>query len=282
MDIEQLTKSQIVLLTLLVSFMTSIATGIVTVALMQQTPPAIVQSVSRVIKETVAQVAPTVRTMQPAAVAAPTETKTVIVSDSDLIATAVAKASQSVVRLYSSDATDPQFLGLGIIVDSTGMVVTDTATVGESADASIKRTNGSYVHVFVTKRDGANSLAYLTLASTSTDPSSFGIPATFPGKALALGDRAIAIEGSAVTRIQQGFVTALPTGADTGTVAIIETDLARSGILAGTPIINTEGAIIGLSTETSRAVAGNGFIPASVFTSPISRSIITETVAPPK
>ena len=35
MDLEKLNKSQIVLLTLLVSFVTSIATGIVTVALMQ-------------------------------------------------------------------------------------------------------------------------------------------------------------------------------------------------------------------------------------------------------
>src|SRR4029077_18213268 len=53
MDIEKLTKSQIVLLTLLVSFVTSIATGIVTVSLMDQAPPAIAQSVSRIVEHTV-------------------------------------------------------------------------------------------------------------------------------------------------------------------------------------------------------------------------------------
>ena len=56
MDMEHLSKSQIVLLTLLVSFVTSIATGIVTVSLMDQAPPAIAQTVNRIIERTVEKV----------------------------------------------------------------------------------------------------------------------------------------------------------------------------------------------------------------------------------
>src|ERR1043166_8139095 len=52
MDIEKLTKSQIVLLTLLVSFMTSIATGILTVPLLQQAPPEITKTVNREVDHT--------------------------------------------------------------------------------------------------------------------------------------------------------------------------------------------------------------------------------------
>lgn len=48
---ENLTKTQIVLLTLLVSFMTSLATGIVTVSLMSQAPAPFTQTVHKVIEK---------------------------------------------------------------------------------------------------------------------------------------------------------------------------------------------------------------------------------------
>ena len=53
MEMEKLNKSQIVLLTLLVSFVTLIATGVVTVSLMDQAPPAIAQTVNRIVERTV-------------------------------------------------------------------------------------------------------------------------------------------------------------------------------------------------------------------------------------
>jgi hypothetical protein len=44
MDIEELSKSQLIMLALLLSFVTSMATGIVTFSLMDQAPPAIAQT----------------------------------------------------------------------------------------------------------------------------------------------------------------------------------------------------------------------------------------------
>ncbi|MBI2628022.1 MAG: trypsin-like peptidase domain-containing protein [Candidatus Niyogibacteria bacterium] len=51
MDLEKLSKFQIVLLTLLVSFMTSLVTGIVTVTLVNQAPPAMTQTIHKVIEK---------------------------------------------------------------------------------------------------------------------------------------------------------------------------------------------------------------------------------------
>ena len=52
MDIKDLNKPQLIMLALLLSFVTSIATGIVTVSLMSQAPPQVAASVNHVIERT--------------------------------------------------------------------------------------------------------------------------------------------------------------------------------------------------------------------------------------
>ena len=105
MDIEHLSKSQIILLTLLVSFVTSIATGIVTVSLMEQAPPSISQSVNRIVERTVEKVVPGSQTASVI-----TREKTVVVKESELIPQAVEYISPSVARVYSSSSDVPLFL----------------------------------------------------------------------------------------------------------------------------------------------------------------------------
>jgi hypothetical protein len=58
MDIKDLNKSQLILLAVLLSFVTSIATGITTVTLMQQAPASVVVPVTRIIRETVEKIVP--------------------------------------------------------------------------------------------------------------------------------------------------------------------------------------------------------------------------------
>src|SRR5882672_5247230 len=120
MDIEQLSKSQIILLTLLTSFVTSIATGIVAVSLMDQAPPVVAQTVNRVVEHTVEKVIPSGQT----AASTVTTEKTVIVNQADLIAQATQKVTPSLVRLFS--VSEPsQFVSMGVVLNATGMIVTD-------------------------------------------------------------------------------------------------------------------------------------------------------------
>ena len=55
---ENLNKQQLVLLTILVSFVTSIATGITTVSLLDHTAPSINQTINRVVEKTIETVIP--------------------------------------------------------------------------------------------------------------------------------------------------------------------------------------------------------------------------------
>ncbi len=58
MDINDLNKSQLILLAILLSFVISIATGITTVTLMQQAPPSVTVPISKVVRETVEKITP--------------------------------------------------------------------------------------------------------------------------------------------------------------------------------------------------------------------------------
>lgn len=58
MDIKDLNKPQLILLALLLSFVTSIATGITTVTLMQQAPASVTMPINRIIRQTVEKIVP--------------------------------------------------------------------------------------------------------------------------------------------------------------------------------------------------------------------------------
>src|SRR3972149_5054775 len=82
MDIKDLNKSQLILLAVLLSFITSIATGITTVTLMQQAPASFTVPVNRIIKQTVEKIQQ---------VEGKTVTQTVVVKEEDLVVDAIAK-----------------------------------------------------------------------------------------------------------------------------------------------------------------------------------------------
>ena len=58
MDIKDLNRSQLILLALLLSFVTSLATGITTVTLMQQAPDSVTIPITKVVRQTVEKIVP--------------------------------------------------------------------------------------------------------------------------------------------------------------------------------------------------------------------------------
>ena len=261
MDIERLSKVQIVLLTLLVSFVTSIATGIVTVSLMDQAPPSVEQTVNRVIERTVQTVVPSGQS----AASVVTQEKTVVVKESDLISQSVGKVTPSIVRLYTSDATNPIFLGLGVVLDASGTVAVDGSALGESADGVVELSDGTHTRAFVTSRDASTGIAYLTTAtSTIEGKTPVWNPVALSGEHATLGETVVMLAGNTVARIADGIVTAL-IPATGSTPQIIDTGISRDSIMDGSPLVDTGGNLVGLSTGVARETSPSGFIPASAL-----------------
>ena len=274
---EQLSKSQIILLTLFVSFVTSIATGIVTVALMGQAPPSIAQNVNRIIERTVEKVVPAGQ----AANTAITREKTVVVKETDLISGAVARSAPSVVRLFYSGNSDPPiFLGFGVVLDATGRIASDVNVLGGNGDAVALLVDGTHVRAYVTARDANFGVAFLQSATTTVEGKA---PTWHPVVVSAghpiLGQTVIALAGRSFLRVADGIITALipMTSADSTRLGdVIETNIQGDSIMPGGILVNADGEAIGMSTSVSRAVSISGFVQ---FLSLVKQSVQDVTAA---
>lgn len=260
MDIEQLSKSQIVLLTLLVSFVTSIATGIVTVSLMDQAPPAIAQTVNRIIERTVEKVVPQGQT----AATVVTQEKTVVIKESALISEMVGRVESSVVRLYTN-VESPEFLGVGVVMDGSGTIVSG-ASVGDAESALVELADKSRVRAYVSSKDAEAGFTKFATATTTVDAKPIAWkPASVASSDPVLGTTVIALAGKTVTRIASGIVTAITPVSEKGNAVLIETDVSSDSILAGSPIFDVDGRFLGFSTAVSKAAVPSSFISSGIL-----------------
>jgi hypothetical protein len=241
MNLEQLTKHQIVLLTLLVSFVTSIATGIVTVSLMDQAPEGVTRVVNQIVEHTVEKVVPTT---QGAAVA--TTEKTVVVKDDDLAAQSIAKVQKSMVRITA--AGSDLLLSRGVLIDSQGTVLADQGAIAASGAKGFEAILPGGDRVAATLQSSAttSSLAVLSVAvgtTTGWTPAAIADP-----KKLSLGQSVIRIGGKGADSVASGVVATLP-GAD-------NPNLIQASVASNTPgglLMTLFGEVIGLSTSDSLA-----------------------------
>jgi len=139
MNIEELSKSQLILLTILVNFVTSIATGILTVSLLDNSPAVVTQTVNRVVErtiETVVAAAPTA-ILPKAPAPAP--------SNQDLVTAAIGAAAVRAVAIYGAETgTSTPAVGIGTYLSKTRVVAT-AAKESLPNKVIIEFTNGSYV-----------------------------------------------------------------------------------------------------------------------------------------
>lgn len=125
---EELNNRQMVLLTSFVSFVVSIATGIITVAMLQEAPPTLTQTVNRVVEHTIERVV--TGTSTPVSTPGSTITnitkETIFAKEDDLVVSAVEKNQPRVVQIFKGEyATSSQPQTIGFIVSRDGLIATE-------------------------------------------------------------------------------------------------------------------------------------------------------------
>lgn len=153
-SIEDLSKTQIILLTLLVSFVTSIATGIITNALLSEAPQSVTQTINRVVERTIQTVAPPTTQVQ--------------LSNEAKAAVAVLKnAASNTVRIGEVGTTTP--LSIGIIA-SNGFIVSSGKGIAETGSYKATLSDNSVVPLVLVNLDTANDLAIFKIPAATSTP----------------------------------------------------------------------------------------------------------------
>lgn len=263
---DSLNKHQIVLLCLLIAFVTSIATGISVVSLMQQDPEPVTQTIHRVVETTIEKVSEDEED-EPGSVTVERtpekEVVTVVVREEDVAVETIQTISPSLARIYTKESVGEgrAFRGLGIVVDSKGTIVTDASIVDPFVNDSIvfRAVIGGKEVAYDLRKDTSHQLAVLEVS----DPKSKSLPGFVPAELgnaqnLNLAQSIIAISGKESNAISTGIITQISTtlGAVTaddpkdkeplGQVTSISTSVDGTIVLPGSILATLQGDIVGI------------------------------------
>ncbi|KKT00001.1 MAG: hypothetical protein UW07_C0034G0008 [Candidatus Nomurabacteria bacterium GW2011_GWF2_43_8] len=200
MDIKDLNKPQLILLAVLLSFITSIATGITTVTLMQQAPASFTVPVNRVIQQTVEKIQQ---------VEGKTITQTVVVKEEDLVVDAIAKNKSAVFSL-TKEAQDPDgkdieaSVGRGFAVSTDGMIVADTMSVFSEGIYFAQNDSGKFKAKFVKADNAGFSFLKLGDPVNGTDKLILSVPASGDLDKMKIGQKVIVFGGGISSFIFEG------------------------------------------------------------------------------
>jgi S1-C subfamily serine protease len=207
----------------------------------------------------------------------PTAAQPVSSSDqpSDLVGV-VANARESVVTITAQGAaTRNPFspfnlpatgVGSGIVVSSSGLILTNYHVVEGARTLSVATHDGQTLDAIVLSTDEAHDLAVVRATGGALKPATLG-----DSDQLLVGQTVLAIGsplGEFTETVTRGIVSALDrditvgdraTGASKRLSGLIQTDAAINPGNSGGPLINERGEVVGINSAVSEQAEGIGF-----------------------
>ena len=240
MDIKELNKSQLILLAVLLSFITSIATGITTVALMQQAPKSVTMPINRVVQQTVEKIQQ---------VEGKTVTQTVVIKEEDLVVDAIAKNKTTLFSVTKS-VQNPDFTysdvsaGRGFAVSTDGMIVVDATLAPDKSTAYfVKNDSGKFKADFVSTNKDGFSFLKIGAPVNGTDKAVFSVPNFGDLSQMKIGQQVILLGNTVVSSIFEGL------NADKSI------DLNVAKVNTGSLVVDLDGDALGMALSPDNANA---------------------------
>lgn len=296
---ENMTKYQLILLVLLVSFVTALVTGIVSVTLVTQAPQPITQTIQRVIEKTVeAAQKPlkpdAVAQLENAALARDVLVGDIVTRVSPAVVSVVATKDVPVVEQYYTnpgpqddffrqffpDVQVPQLRrkgtekldvssGTGFFASEDGLLITNRHVVEDTeAEYSIIMNDGSKLDAQVLARDPIHDVA--VLKPKTSVPRKYSFINLGNSDTLKIGYTAIAI-GNALGEFQNTVSVGVISGLRRTITAegglsgpeelseVIQTDAAINPGNSGGPLLNLKGEVVGLNTAIAQGAENISF-----------------------
>ena len=284
---EELNRNQFILLVLLVSFVTSLATGIVTVTLMDQSSPGVSQTINRVVERTIERVVPE----EPKIKEVIKEVEVPVMKEEDMIARAYKTAKGNVfpvVKMEDGSLSQTGSATLlnqdGLLVSFSGVIVreteneegkdesdeTESSEEDAEEDTESESTEKKEPRYMIVPEEGFSFPVEITKKSGTDDELLWlevepGSREDFLSYVSGQDILEIAVDPVAVgqTVITVGAIHKDNSMASVGVISQIRGDghifktKASEARNMGGPVLNTEGLLIGLSLGSEEVLTGD-------------------------
>ena len=210
---------------------------------------------------------PAPQSVVPTAIASPTAdaalTTLSLTSGDDA---AIVAASQASVVTISTSAGRASGVGSGLIVTSTGLILTNDHVIAGGGSLSVELSDGRTFDATVVADDASADLAVIRIQATGLTAAHLGSSA-----AVQVGQSVLAIGsplGTFTETVTKGIVSGTDreitvrsdlTGRPTTLTHLIQTDAAINPGNSGGPLIDASGDVIAIATARSASAEGLGF-----------------------